>query len=178
MMSEEDQIDIIKKHIKSYKDFPSKGVVFRDIFSTLQNPQVAEVLYNTLIKKARAITPSVECIVGLDSRGFLFGTVIARELEIPFVPIRKKGKLPGLTKSIHYKLEYREDDVEIQEGAINEGARVLIVDDLLATGGTLSAACQLLSEFKAVVECLVVIELSELKGRDVINVPVHALVVY
>ncbi|KAF5292338.1 hypothetical protein FQA39_LY03372 [Lamprigera yunnana] len=173
-----DQIELIKKHISSYKDFPIKGVIFRDIFSVLRKPDVAAVLYNVLIEKAKSIQPVIECIAALDSRGFLFGTIIARELNIPFVPIRKKGKLPGSIKSVHYKLEYKEDDFEIQEGAIQPGQKVLVVDDLLATGGSLSAACQLLSELNVVIECLVVIELTELKARDNISVPIHTLITY
>ncbi|KAK4884308.1 hypothetical protein RN001_000579 [Aquatica leii] len=177
MMSENDQINLIKEHLKSYKDFPKQGVVFQDIFSVLQNPKIANVLYDVLLNKAKSIKPPVECIAGVDSRGFLFGSVLARELEIPFIPIRKKGKLPGSTKSVHYKLEYKEDDLEMQEGVVREGQKVLVVDDLLATGGSLSAACELLSQAKADVQCLVVIELSELQGRKIINVPIHSLIV-
>ncbi|KAK5648981.1 hypothetical protein RI129_003873 [Pyrocoelia pectoralis] len=162
-MSRLSKINLIKNTIKSYPDFPKPGVLFRDIFAVLNQPDVAAVLYEVLCEEAKSISPPVDCIAALDARGFLFGTIIAKELNIPFVPIRKKGKLPGDVQSVRYQLEYREDEVEIQTETIRPGQRVLIVDDLLATGGTLAAAVQLITKLGADAVCLIIIELTDLE---------------
>ena len=120
----------------------------------------------------------LDAIVGLDSRGYYFGVPLADVLGIPFVPARKGGKLPGTVKSVSYGLEYGESIIEMQEGALAPGARVLVVDDLMATGGTAAAACQLVEQIGGhVVEVHVLIELSELNGRSKLpaNVPLHSL---
>lgn len=118
--------------------------------------------------------------MGLDARGFLFGFAIAAELGIPFVPIRKKGKLPGKCRSIEYTLEYGTGNLEIQEDAIQSGQNVIVVDDLLATGGTLNGAYQLVTSIGAIVqEIIVIIELKSLNGRDKIPTKnIHALIQY
>ncbi|KZC11756.1 Adenine phosphoribosyltransferase [Dufourea novaeangliae] len=121
----------------------------------------------------------VDLVVGLDSRGFLFGPTISLELGKPFLPIRKKGKLPGKVSQKSFTLEYGEATFEIQVENITKGTRVLIVDDLLATGGTMAAAVELLQSTGAeVVECLVIIELNGLKGRDKLGVPTHSFIQY
>ncbi|KAB0803852.1 hypothetical protein PPYR_00822 [Photinus pyralis] len=177
-MSRSSKLEVIKNTIKSYPDFPKPGVLFRDIFAVLNEPDVASLLYEVLCDEARSITPPVDCVAGLDARGFLFGTIVAKELNIPFVPIRKKGKLPGSTQSVRYKLEYGEDEVEIQRGNISTGQTVLVIDDLLATGGTLTAAVELIKKCGADAVCLIVIELTDLQGRKSINAPIHSLVQY
>ncbi|XP_053592837.1 adenine phosphoribosyltransferase-like [Microplitis demolitor] len=122
---------------------------------------------------------NVDVIVGLDSRGFLLGPILSTELGKPFVPIRKKGKLPGNIKRESYTLEYGEATVEIQTDSISKGKKVLIVDDLLATGGTMSAAIKLIEAIGAeVVECIVLMELNSLNGRSKISVPVFSLIQY
>merc|ERR1712136_550015 len=141
----EKKLDLVKKAIKEYPDFPKKGIMFQDIFGVLLDPLANEALND----------------VALDSRGFLFGNSMALAVKKPFVPVRKKGKLPGKCTSVCYTLEYGQDTLEIQEGSLQPGDRVLIMDDLLATGGTLSAASQLVKAAGAVVDhCWVVIELS------------------
>lgn len=115
----------------------------------------------------RQTHPQVELIVGLDARGFLFGPLLAQRLGVGFVLVRKKGKLPGPTVSVAYKLEYGEAAVEVQEDAVAPGEKVLLIDDLLATGGTMYAACELMKKQNAeVMGCMVVIELKELNGVE------------
>nr|XP_025038299.1 adenine phosphoribosyltransferase [Pelodiscus sinensis] len=122
----------------------------------------------------------VDYIAGLDARGFLFGPVLAQRLGIGFVLIRKKGKLPGPTKSVSYALEYGQAELEIQSDALKPGEKVILVDDLLATGGTMRAACELIEKMKAdVLECSVVIELKSLQGAEKLKpVPVYSLLQY
>lgn len=152
---------------------------FRDIFSVLQQPDMFSLLCDTLVNHSKTISPSIECVTALDSRGFLFGPLLALQLKVPFVPIRKKGKLPGKLTSVSYKLEYGEDVLEMQSDSIKPNQKVLIVDDLLATGGSLGAACKLIQEAGGVVvECLVVMELLGLKGRSNVPAPVHSLLKY
>jgi adenine phosphoribosyltransferase len=124
--------------------------------------------------------PSIDVVVGLDARGFLFSFTIASELSIACVPIRKKNKLPGETFKVEYQLEYGSDVFEMQCGAIKKGQKVLIVDDLLATGGTLSAACELVTKAGGVVDCcLVIMELTALNGRkNIEGFPVHSFIQY
>ncbi len=121
-----------------------------------------------------------EVVVGIESRGFLFGTPLAQRLGVGFVPVRKPGKLPGAIQSVTYELEYGTDTLEMQEDAVEEGQRVLVVDDLLATGGTAEATVAMLQEAGAdIVGCAFVIELEDLNGRSRLDgVPVHALITY
>jgi len=175
----ESKKQLIKDNIKSYPDFPKPGVTFRDIFSVLQNPALFATLRDLLIYSAKSFAVRPDVVVGLDSRGFLFGTIVALDLQVPFVPIRKKGKLPGPKKTAEYSLEYGTDVLEISTGVIEEGANVLIIDDLLGTGGTLQTACSLVKEVGGnVAGCLVVIELKELNGREKIKCPLMSLVQY
>jgi len=156
-------------------DFPKPGILFRDIFPVLRNPSIANDLYDLLYNAATEI-PKVECVVGLEARGFLFGPILAQRLNVPFVPLRKAGKLPGVTEKITYSLEYGTDTFEVQEGSVLKGQKVLIVDDLLATGGTMKAACDLMEKLEAdTVLCLVVIELPELQGKKKLTKPFKTL---
>ncbi|XP_044745363.1 adenine phosphoribosyltransferase-like [Coccinella septempunctata] len=179
MASNESKKQLIKDNIKSYPDFPKPGVIFRDIFSVLQNPEIFAVLKDLLIYSAKSFAVRPDVVVALDSRGFLFGTLVALDLQIPFVPIRKKGKLPGPKKTAEYSLEYGTDTLEISTDAIEQGSNVLIVDDLLGTGGTLQTACSLVKDVGGNVSgCLVVIELKEFNGRAKIKCPLMSLVQY
>ena len=157
--------DYIKSKVRSIPDWPIKGVIFRDITTLLQDPKafkaICSIFYN------RYVNRKVDKIVGIDARGFLFGSVLSYELEIGFVPIRKKGKLPYKTISESYTLEYGEETIEIHEDAINRGERVVIIDDLMATGGTIAASAALVEKLGGdILECAFVIELPDLKGRE------------
>jgi adenine phosphoribosyltransferase len=157
--------DYIKSKVRSIPDWPIKGVIFRDITTLLEDPQafkaICSIFYN------RYVNEKVDKIVGIDARGFLFGSVLAYELGIGFIPIRKKGKLPSKTISESYTLEYGEETIEIHEDAISRGDRVVIVDDLMATGGTIAASAALVEKLGGdLLECAFVIELPDLKGRE------------
>lgn len=142
--------------------------------------QICKTIRDLLVDHVRSSVAKVDAIVGLDARGFLFGFALAAELGLPFIPIRKKGKLPGKCKSFEYSLEYGSGSLEIQENSIYVGQNVIIVDDLLATGGTLNGACVLITHFGAnIVEIIVIMELISLKGRA--NIPadkITALITY
>ncbi|XP_049815121.1 adenine phosphoribosyltransferase [Schistocerca nitens] len=169
--------ELVKTNIASYPDFPKPGILFRDIFSVLKNPEAFHALQELLSSRLSNLNPKPDVITALESRGFLFGPALALQLKLPFVPIRKRGKLPGKLHSVTYSLEYGNDTIEIQESSIGKGQNVVIIDDLLATGGTLGAACSLIEKCGAnVLECIVVIELLDLKGRDGIHQPIHSLI--
>ncbi len=157
--------EYIKSKVRSIPNWPIKGVIFRDITTLLQDPkafkEICQIFYN------RYANEKVDKIVGIDARGFLFGSVLAVELGIGFVPIRKKGKLPYKTISESYILEYGEETIEIHEDAIDRGDRIVIIDDLMATGGTIAASAALVEKLGGdILECAFVIELPDLKGRE------------
>lgn len=166
----------LKETIRSIPGWPIEGVIFRDLTTLMQNPvafaYACDVLYDQY--KDRGI----DKIVGIDARGFVFGGVVAYKLGIGFVPVRKKGKLPCSTIQETYALEYGTDTLEMHEDAIAPGEKVVIVDDLIATGGTVGAAVKLVKNLGAdLVECAFVVELPDLKGRGQIDgCPVFALV--
>nr|CAI5839693.1 unnamed protein product [Callosobruchus analis] len=150
---------------------------FRDVFSILRKPEYFHILKDALLEEARKIKPPIGCVAGLEARGFLFGPLISLELNIPFVPIRKKGKLPGNLISVCYAKEYGQDVLELQDDAIEPGTRVLLVDDLLGTGGSLAAAHRLVKKAGAdVASCLLIIELEALNGRDAVPTDVVSLI--
>ena len=157
--------EYIKSKVRSIPDWPIKGVIFRDITTLLQDPlvhrEICDIFYN------RYANENIDKIVGIDARGFLFGSVLAYKLDVGFVPVRKNGKLPYKTISESYTLEYGEETIEIHEDAIEKGERVVIVDDLMATGGTITAAANLVEKLGGViVECSFVVELPDLNGRE------------
>ncbi|NXF38916.1 APT phosphoribosyltransferase, partial [Nyctibius bracteatus] len=156
--------------------------LYSDISPLLKDPAAFRTLIDLLEDHLRASFPKIDFIAGkcLDSRGFLIGPPLAQRLGIGFVLIRKKGKLPGPTESVSYALEYGKAELEIQSDAVEPGQKVVIVDDLLATGGTMCAACELLKRLEAeVLECLVVIELKPLKGSEKLkSVPFYSLLQY
>ena len=158
----------MKKTIRSIPDWPIKGVIFRDLTTLMLDPaaykESCDIFYN------RYKDMGIEKIVGIDARGFVFGAVLAYHLNIGFVPVRKKGKLPYTTISESYSLEYGEDVLEIHEDALKKGERVIIIDDLIATGGTVGATAKLVEKLEAeIIECAFVVELPDLKGRDQIK---------
>jgi len=155
----------LKSYIENIPDFPTGGIVFRDITPLLKNPNAFKCVITELSN--HAAQNNAELIVGIESRGFLFGTTIAHTLGIPFVPIRKKGKLPKAVFSKEYSLEYGTGQLDIHTDALEQGTRTYLVDDLLATGGTALAAAQLIEKLGGtLVGVGFVIELNDLKGRD------------
>lgn len=164
--------------IRNVPDFPVSGVQFKDITTLLQNGPAFKFIVDGW--KKRYESERLDAIVGADARGFIFGSALAYAMELPFVLVRKKGKLPHRTVSQTYELEYGTDTLEIHEDALSEGNRVVIVDDLLATGGTMEAAAKLVEKLGAqIVEIAVVVELPLLKGRERLKAyPVHSLVEY
>ncbi|KAM6430669.1 adenine phosphoribosyltransferase [Liasis olivaceus] len=171
---------LIREQIRDYPDFPSPGVIFRDIGPVLKDPRAFRAAMDLLESHVRASHQDVDYIAGLDSRGFLFGPVLAQRLGVGFLLIRKKGKLPGATESVSYALEYGKAELEVQKDAVKPGQRVVIVDDLLATGGTMRAACELMTKLQAdILDCLVLIELTFLKGAEALKpFPLYSLLQY
>jgi adenine phosphoribosyltransferase len=157
--------DDLREAIRSIPDFPKPGILFRDISPLLENADLFRATIDLLAAQCTGLTPTK--IVGLDARGFIFGAALAYKLGVGFVPIRKKGKLPAETISHAYDLEYGSAEFEIHRDSIHPGEPVIIVDDLLATGGTAGAAIHLLNQLGAQVLGLIfVIELEFLRGRD------------
>ena len=168
----------LKQHIRDIPDFPEPGILFRDITTLLQNPGAFRHAVRSLAERFESA--EVDAIAGIDARGFVFAAPLALHLEAPLVVIRKRGKLPFHTYSQSYDLEYGTDSLEIHADAVSTGDRVLLVDDLLATGGSLAAAAALVERSGGVVAGIgVVIELSDLRGRAALAPrPVESLVRY
>ncbi|MFM8609057.1 MAG: adenine phosphoribosyltransferase [Burkholderiaceae bacterium] len=153
----------LREHIRTVPDWPAPGVQFRDITPLLQNPKVFRVLIDAFVHRYMDHRPDV--VAGLDARGFILGAVVAYELGAGFVPIRKKGKLPFTTVEETYELEYGSATVEVHTDAVQRGARVLLIDDLIATGGTMMAGKKLLEKLGAtVMEGAAIVDLPELGG--------------
>ena len=158
----------IEDYIIAVPDFPKPGVLFRDITGILSDPDGLKLTLDAFYKTLENV--DFDVVVGLEARGFLFGVPIAEHFHKPFVPERKKGKLPRETVEITYNLEYGTACMEVHKDAIKTGQRVVIVDDLLATGGTAKAAAHLVEKMGGKVECFAfVIELADLKGREVLD---------
>ena len=166
------------KAVRDIPDFPVKGVIFKDITPLLSDMVLYSKIIDTIVNQYK--DKNITKIAGLESRGFLFGISIAQKLNIPFVPIRKKGKLPYKTVSTTYSLEYGTATIEMHIDAVNENDNVLIVDDLLATGGTAYAAVELVKKLKAnVIGCAFVIELTFLNGKEKLkDIPYSSIVQY
>ena len=151
--------------IRDIKDFPTEGILFKDITTLLKDGAAWVAVVDHLVAKYR--TAKVDVVVGVESRGFIFGGVLAQQLGAGFVPVRKKGKLPGPVFEEEYELEYGRDVLAIHQDAIGDGQRVLAVDDLLATGGTMAATLRLIERLGGtVMACDFLIELAFLKGRE------------
>lgn len=165
----------LKNHIRSVPDFPKPGILFYDISTLLAHPRAWRACVRRLADIVDSYEPDV--LVGIESRGFLTAAPLALELGLGFVMVRKKGKLPGPVIPYEYALEYGTDTIEIQEDAIAKGDRVVILDDLLATGGTLAASVDLVNKVGGAVQGAVcIIELPDLNGRERIKVPFNSLV--
>jgi adenine phosphoribosyltransferase len=157
----------LREHIRTVPDWPAPGVQFRDITPLLQDAKVFRVLIDAFVHRYMDPERRPDVVAGLDARGFILGAVVAYELGVGFVPIRKKGKLPFTTVAETYELEYGSATVELHTDAVRPGQRVLLIDDLIATGGTMMAGKKLLEKLGAeVMEGAVIVDLPELGGSD------------
>lgn len=171
----------IKSHLraalKQYPDFPEKGILFEDIMPIFQNPTLFQDLLDGLKQDLQEAGVKPDVIVGLDARGFLFGPTLALQLGCSFVPVRKAGKLPGEVYTATYEKEYGQDVFCLQKNAIQKGQNVVIVDDIIATGGSAACAGELVEQAGAkIARYLFLMELKFLKGRDKLNGPVFTLI--
>lgn len=168
----------LSSFIRDILDYPKEGIIFKDITPLLKDAGAFKETINQLLDKVKGM--DIDYVVGIDARGFIFGAALADRLGVGFIPIRKRGKLPYKSISETYVLEYGEDVIEMHEDAVSQGDKVLVVDDLLATGGTVGAACRLLKGQGAdIISVAFVIELSFLNGRDVISdYPIISLIEY
>jgi adenine phosphoribosyltransferase len=168
----------LKALIRDIPDFPKPGILFRDITTLLRDPAGLQYSIKTLSSQVSDWQP--EYIVGMESRGFIFGAALAYQMGIGFIPVRKPGKLPAVVHTVEYALEYGADKLEIHQDAVVPGSRILIIDDLIATGGTAAATAKLLQEIGCeLVGCGFVIELDDLHGRSRLpDVPIISLVHY
>lgn len=163
-----DPADYIRQTIRSVPNWPKPGVTFRDITPVLQDPQAFRVLIDLFVY--RYMRQRLDLIAGIDARGFIVGSVLAYELNLGFIPVRKKGKLPSKTVAEEYSLEYGNATVEIHADSIRPGQRVLLIDDLIATGGTMVAASRLLQRLGAnTVEAAAIIDLPDLGGSQAVR---------
>ncbi len=168
----------LSHYIRSIPDWPKKGILFRDITPLLAAPEAFAAAVEGLCAGYR--DESVQYVAAVEARGFIFGAAVAKELGVGFVPIRKAGKLPFKTQSISYDLEYGTDTLEVHSDAVRKAAKVLMVDDLLATGGTMAAACKLIEKIGGEIAGIVfLVELSELAGRSRLSqYKINALISY
>lgn len=167
----------LKEHIRSIPDFPTPGILFYDISTLLRHADAWQVAMGRMAKMVRAYHPDL--LAGVESRGFLMAAPLALKLGCGFIMLRKKGKLPGETVGLDYALEYGSDRIEVQADAVMPGQRVVVVDDLLATGGTMAAGIALLRKVGAEVPAAAaLIELTFLNGRRRLDVPFEALIAY
>lgn len=158
----------IEEYVRSISDFPEPGIIFRDVTSILQDADGLHLVIDLMQEKLKDV--DFDVVVGPESRGFIFGVPIAYNLHKPFVPIRKKGKLPRETVSVSYDLEYGSAEIEMHKDSIKPGQKVVIVDDLIATGGTIEAAIKLVEQLGGeVVKVVFLMELAGLKGRERLN---------
>ena len=170
-------VESLKEWVRDIPDFPVKGIIFKDITPLLRRPEALKLACEALA--APFSDRGVTAVCGMEARGFIFGSVIAYTLGVGFVPLRKPGKLPYDTRTISYQLEYGTATLEVHKDAVGAKDKVLMVDDLLATGGTMAASCRLIESLGAqIVACAFVIELAFLKGREKLKHDVHALISY
>ncbi len=168
----------LKTYIRDIPDFPKPGIIFKDITPLLNNPLAFKKAINLLVNNFKG--EKIDHVVAVEARGFIFGSIVAQKLAAGFVPVRKKGKLPFKTKSVSYELEYGTDTLEIHEDAIKPNSKVLIVDDLLATGGTVKAVSNLVKEMGGqIIGVAFVVELRFLKGKEKLkDFPVYSVIKY
>ena len=168
----------IKDRIRDIPDFPKPGIIFKDITPLVKDPSALRFAVAQLTEPF--LDRNITAVAGMEARGFIFGSLVAWELKLPFIPLRKPGKLPYDAQSISYDLEYGTASLEIHTDALDKDDRVLLVDDLLATGGTAKASCELIERLGATVEALAfIIELDFINGREKLeNYEIHSLLHY
>ncbi|MCX5706699.1 MAG: adenine phosphoribosyltransferase [Candidatus Omnitrophica bacterium] len=166
----------LRKHIRNIPDFPKPGILFRDITTLVKHKDAFRVAIDKIANKYKG--KKIDKVVGVEARGFIFGAAVAYKINAGFIPVRKKGKLPFATKSVSYELEYGRDTLEIHRDAIEPGERILIVDDLLATGGTVKAVTDLVRQCSGKIQAIAfLVELVDLKGREKLKgYPVFSLI--
>ena len=169
-------IQALSRYIRNIPDFPKKGILFRDVTTLIKNKKAFKQSVDEMAKIVKG--KKIDMIVGVEARGFIFGAALAYKLGVGFVPVRKKGKLPYKVHQLSYALEYGTDTLEIHQDAIEKGMNVVIVDDLLATGGTVSAVVQMLEKLEVkIISILFLVELIDLKGRKKLKgLPVYSLI--
>lgn len=167
-MLEKDKFDYVREHVRTVPNFPKKGIMFLDITTATKDAKAMEYMIEFLYEKFK--NENIDYVAGVESRGFIFGAALAYKLNAGFIPIRKPNKLPAETIKESYSLEYGTDTIEMHADALKPGDRVIVIDDLLATGGTAVAACKLVKRVGAeVVASAFIIELDPLKGREKIE---------
>ncbi len=168
----------LKNKIRDIPDFPKPGIVFKDITPLVKDPATLRLAVHQLLHPF--LGRDITAVAGMEARGFIFGSLVAWELAIPFIPLRKPGKLPYDVQSVSYDLEYGSAELQVHVDAVDQTDKVLLIDDLLATGGTAKASCELIEKLGAqVVACAFVVELDFLAGRDLLQgYEVHALLHY
>ena len=171
-------MDRLKAKIRDIPDFPKPGIIFKDITPLVKDPAALRLAVHQLLHPF--LGRDITAVAGMEARGFIFGSLVAWELGVPFIPLRKPGKLPYDVQTISYDLEYGSAELEVHIDAVDQNDRVLLIDDLLATGGTAKASCELLEKLGAtVVACAFVVELDFLNGRNLLqDYEVHSLVHY
>lgn len=168
----------LRNKIRDIPDFPKPGIIFKDITPLVKDPATLRLAVHQLLHPF--LGRDITAVAGMEARGFIFGSLVAWELGIPFVPLRKPGKLPYDVQSVSYDLEYGSAELEVHIDAVDSNDKVLLIDDLLATGGTAKASCELIEKLGAsVVACAFVVELDFLKGRDNLQgYEIHSLLHY
>jgi len=171
-------MDRLKAHIRNIPDFPKPGIQFKDITPLVKNPAILRLAVHQLIHPF--LGEEITAVVSMEARGFIFGSLAAWEMGVGFIPLRKPGKLPYDIQSISYDLEYGSASLEVHTDALDSNDRVLLIDDLIATGGTAVASCQLIEKLGAeIFACAFVVELDELNGRELLSdYRVHSLIHY
>ena len=171
-------MDRLRDKIRDIPDFPKPGILFKDITPLVRDPATLRLAVHQLLQPY--LGKNITAVAGMEARGFIFGSLVAWNLGLPFIPLRKPGKLPYDVESVSYDLEYGSATLEVHSDAFNDQDRVLLIDDLLATGGTAKASCELVEKFGAtVVACAFVVELDFLEGRNKLSdYEVHSLLHY
>lgn len=171
-------MDRLKQYIRNIPDFPEPGIQFKDITPLVKDPAMLRLAIHQLIHPF--LGQQITGVAGMEARGFIFGSVVAWELGVGFIPLRKPGKLPYDVQSASYELEYGSTSLEIHLDAVDESDKILLIDDLIATGGTAVASCELIEKLGAeIIGCAFVIELDELKGREKLaKYKFHSLIQY
>lgn len=170
----------LKLLVRNIPDFPKPGIMFRDITTLLSDPVGLRYIIDSLAEKTASLGLKADYIIGMESRGFIIGAPLAYKMSMGFIPVRKPGKLPGAVHSVEYDLEYGKDCLEVHQDALKPGSKVLIIDDLIATGGTAKATAQLVQQIGCeLVGFGFIIELKDLDGRNVLpSVPIVSLIEY